>query len=411
MPRSSSATTRGCAADRSSSAAGSCSPRATRPSAAACARRWAARWRDGCARRRSWSRRGCRPTRRRAGRCSRSSPTPLRWWRASRSTRPSSTCAGSSGSRGRRWTSPSGCGAGSSSASACPSRSAWRARSSWPRWPAAWPSPTACWWCRPRGELAFLHLLPVERLWGVGPGHAAKLRDQGITSVGEVARLAEPALVALVGRAAGRKLHALAHNRDPRPVQVGVRRRSMGTQHALGRRRRSPEELDAVLVGIVDRIARRLRAAQRVCRTVVLRLRFHDFTRATRSHTLPHATQQTEPILATARALLAAAMPTIERQGLTLLGIALDQPRGRRRRPARASPSSAGTRSTRRSTACATASARRPSPGRCCSGAIRASRCRCCQTEARDPPEPGRPSAWPKSATTPSPPKTRARPA
>jgi DNA polymerase-4 len=56
---------------------------------------------------------------------------------------------------------------------------------------------------------------------------------------------------------------------------------------------------------------------------VVLRLRFRDFTRATRSHTLPHATQQTEPILATARALLATVMPTIARQGLTLLGIAL----------------------------------------------------------------------------------------
>jgi DNA polymerase-4 len=97
----------------------------------------------------------------------------------------------------------------------------------------------------------------------------------------------------------------------------------MGTQHALGRRRRSPAELDAVLVGIVDRIARRLRAARRVCRNVVLRLRFHDFTRATRSHTLPHATQQTEPILATARSLLATVLPTIERQGLTLLGISL----------------------------------------------------------------------------------------
>jgi DNA polymerase-4 len=175
----------------------------------------------------------------------------------------------------------------------------------------------------PGGELALLHLLPVERLWGVGPATAAKLRDHGITSVGEVARIAEPALVALVGRAAGRKLHALAHNRDPRPVKVGVRRRSMGTQHALGRRWRSPAELDAVLVGIVDRIARRLRAARRVCRTVVLRLRFQDFTRATRSHTLPHATQQTEPILATARSLLATVIPTIERQGLTLLGIAL----------------------------------------------------------------------------------------
>jgi DNA polymerase-4 len=175
----------------------------------------------------------------------------------------------------------------------------------------------------PAGELALLHLLPVERLWGVGPVTSGKLHDRGIATVGQVARLAEPALVEMVGRAAGRKLHALAHNRDPRPVRVGVRRRSMGTQHALGRRRRSAAELDAVLVGIVDRIARRLRAARRVCRTIVLRLRFEDFSRATRSHTLPHATQHTEPILATARALLGLALPTIEYKGLTLLGITL----------------------------------------------------------------------------------------
>jgi DNA polymerase IV len=175
----------------------------------------------------------------------------------------------------------------------------------------------------PAGELAFLHLLPVERLWGVGPATSDRLHARGITTVGQVARLAETALVAMVGRAAGRKLHALAHNRDPRPVKVGVRRRSMGTQNALGRRRRSPAELDAILVAIVDRLARRLRAARRVSRTVVLRLRFADFSRATRSHTLAFATQQTEPILATARALLALAMPTIERQGLTLVGVSL----------------------------------------------------------------------------------------
>jgi DNA polymerase IV len=175
----------------------------------------------------------------------------------------------------------------------------------------------------PERELDFLHPLPVERLWGVGEKTAAKLRGAGIRTVGQVAWVEERELVRLLGRAAGHHLHALAHNRDPRPVRVGVRRRSMGTQHALGRRRRSGAELDAVLVGIVDRIARRLRAARRVCRTIVLRLRFEDFSRATRSHTLPHATQQTEPILATARALLALARPTIEYKGLTLLGITL----------------------------------------------------------------------------------------
>ena len=173
------------------------------------------------------------------------------------------------------------------------------------------------------GELAFLHPLPVERLWGVGPVTAANLRDVGLTTVGEVAQLAEATLVAMLGRASGRHLHALAHNRDPRPVHVGRRRRSMGSQRALGRRPRSAEDLDAILVGLVDRLGRRLRAARRVCRTVVLRLRFGDFSRATRSHTLPEATSHTTPILATARGLLAAAMPAIEHQGITLVGVSL----------------------------------------------------------------------------------------
>jgi len=173
------------------------------------------------------------------------------------------------------------------------------------------------------GELAFLHPLPVERLWGVGPVTADKLRQRGIATVGEVAQLAEPALVSILGRASGRHLHALAHNRDPRPVQVGRRRRSIGAQRALGRTPRSPDALDTIVVALVDRLARRLRAARRVCRTVVLRMRFDDFSRATRSRTLPEATAQTQTILATARGLLAAATPMIQRQGLTLVGVAL----------------------------------------------------------------------------------------
>jgi DNA polymerase-4 len=97
----------------------------------------------------------------------------------------------------------------------------------------------------------------------------------------------------------------------------------MGSQRALGRRPFSPEALDADLVALVDRLARRLRAANRVCRTVVLRLRFDDFSRATRSHTLPDATAQTRTILAAARGLLATAMPMIRSRGITLIGVSL----------------------------------------------------------------------------------------
>ncbi len=175
----------------------------------------------------------------------------------------------------------------------------------------------------PDGELAFLHPLPVERLWGVGRVTAGKLHDRGIISVGQVAQLAEDTLVAMLGPASGRHLHALAHNRDPRPVHVGRRRRSIGSQRALGRSRRSSDAIDSVVVGLVDRVTRRLRTAHRVCRTVMLRLRFDDFTRTTRSHTLPEATAETHTILFAARGLLAAAMPMIEHQGLTLVGVTL----------------------------------------------------------------------------------------
>ena len=175
----------------------------------------------------------------------------------------------------------------------------------------------------PDGELEFLHPLPVERLWGVGPITAARLHDAGLRSVGQVAELPEAVLVDTLGRAAGRHLHALAHSRDPRRVEKRRRRRSIGAQHALGRRSRSPEAVHAILVALVDRVTGRLRKAGRVCRTVVLRLRFSDFSRATRSHTLSEPTARTEAVLVAARALLAAAQPTLDERGITLVGVAL----------------------------------------------------------------------------------------
>jgi DNA polymerase-4 len=175
----------------------------------------------------------------------------------------------------------------------------------------------------PDGELAFLHPLAVERLWGVGPVTAAKLHRRGVGTVGEVARMAPEALVAILGPAQGRQLHALAHNLDPRPVRRRPRRRSMGAQCALGRGRRTPAELDAILIGLVDRVARRLRAANRSGRTVVLRLRFDDFERATRSHTLARSTAETQSLLEAFQALLVANRRLVHERGLTLIGVAV----------------------------------------------------------------------------------------
>jgi DNA polymerase IV len=177
----------------------------------------------------------------------------------------------------------------------------------------------------PDQELAFLRPLPVCRLWGVGAVTADKLHAHGIATVADVSELSESTLASLLGAAMGRQLYALSRNIDRRRVTTGVRRRSVGAQRALGAagNRMSPAEIDAVVVNLIDRITARMRAAGRTGRTVVLRLRFNDFSRATRSHTLPWATSSTQPILAVARQLLASAAPAIAQRGLNLVGFAV----------------------------------------------------------------------------------------
>jgi len=177
----------------------------------------------------------------------------------------------------------------------------------------------------PDRELAFLHPLPVRRLWGVGAKTADKLHAHGIETVADVAELSESMLASLVGRAMGYRLYALSRNIDRRRVSTAVRRRSVGAQRALGRAgpSMSDAEIDAVVISLVDRIATRMRTAGRSGRTVVLRLRFADFSRATRSRTLPCPTSSTQTILAAARQLVASAGPLIAERGLTLLGCAV----------------------------------------------------------------------------------------
>jgi DNA polymerase IV len=173
----------------------------------------------------------------------------------------------------------------------------------------------------PGRELAFLRPLPVEALWGVGSATAEKLHSREIHTIEQLGRVDPGELARFLGSHAARHLHAIAHSRDPRPVRRGRSRRSIGTQSAFAGGGRSRAELDALLVTLVDRVTRRARAANRAGRTVTLRFRFGDFSRATRSHTLAYPTAGTGAILAAARTLLDAAQPMIERRGITLLGI------------------------------------------------------------------------------------------
>ena len=179
-------------------------------------------------------------------------------------------------------------------------------------------------------ELTFLHALPVERLWGVGKVTAAKLRAAHIDTVGDVAEMFESELTQLLGSGAGHHLYSLAHNHDPRPVQVARRNSSMGAQHAIGRGDHSPAELDLALLTLVDRLTRRMRTAGRTGRTVTLRLRFGDFTRSTSSHTLDRPTAHTQTVLDVTRQLLASRAGAVKERGITLIGVSVgsldDQP-------------------------------------------------------------------------------------
>jgi DNA polymerase-4 len=173
------------------------------------------------------------------------------------------------------------------------------------------------------GEDAFLHPLAVEELWGIGGKTAAKLHACGLRTVGQLARCGEAQLVEILGKGSGRHVHALAHNHDRHPVTAERRRRSYGSQRAYGRAPRPPDDLDETLARLAERIAKRMQSSGDSGRTVLLRLRFGDYERVTRSHTLRDPTAAGEPILGAARMLLAAAMPMIERRGLTCLGISV----------------------------------------------------------------------------------------
>jgi DNA polymerase-4 len=170
-------------------------------------------------------------------------------------------------------------------------------------------------------ERAFIEPLPVESLWGVGPATARALHELGVRTVGQIASMPVSALATAIGNHAAHHLHAIALCRDARRVRRNPSRRSIGSQTAFpGGSRRPPEQ---ILAEVVDRVTRRMRKSRRIGRTVVLRLRFGDFKRATRSRTLRRATSAHATILLAAQALLADAAPTIGRRGLTLIGIAV----------------------------------------------------------------------------------------
>ena len=172
----------------------------------------------------------------------------------------------------------------------------------------------------PGGELEFLHPLPVQALWGVGPATLARLERFGLRTVGDLARLPVETLVGALGEAHGRHLHELAWGRDPRPVEPHQRVKSVSSEetYAADHHDLEPLRLEAVRLG--DAVAGRLRAAGLAGRTVSIKVRFHDFQTITRSHTLPAAVDTGADVARAAVALLDQVDPS---PGVRLFGVAV----------------------------------------------------------------------------------------
>jgi DNA polymerase-4 len=138
----------------------------------------------------------------------------------------------------------------------------------------------------PETELDFLHDLPVELMWGVGPATKARLAEIGVLTIGQLAKTPRHALERVLGPAAGEKLTALAWNRDPRQITAHRRARSAGAQSAIGRKPAEERVFRPTLRHLADRIASRLRAKSLSGRTVTVRVRFADLRSVTRALTL-----------------------------------------------------------------------------------------------------------------------------
>lgn len=170
------------------------------------------------------------------------------------------------------------------------------------------------------GELDFLHPLPVRALWGVGPATATRLERLAIRTIGDLAAVSEAALVAALGDAHGRHLHALAWARDSRPVVAETTPKSIGHEETFATDLHSLETLGVELVRLADAVAARLRRAGLAGRTVQLKVRFHDFRTITRALTVTTPVDEGTQIVTAGRQLLAEVDPS---PGVRLLGISV----------------------------------------------------------------------------------------
>src|SRR5215471_13321357 len=176
----------------------------------------------------------------------------------------------------------------------------------------------------PEGELDFLHDLPVELMWGVGPVTRERLAEIGVHTIGQLAKMPGYSLERLLGRAAGEKLTALAWNRDPREIRTHHRAQSAGAQSALGKKPAEEQVFRPMLRHLADRVASRLRAKSRPGRTVTVRVRFADLNSVTRSVTFDAPISATTTVAEIAEELVLTALADHpEEKTISLLAISV----------------------------------------------------------------------------------------
>jgi DNA polymerase IV len=176
----------------------------------------------------------------------------------------------------------------------------------------------------PARELDFLHSLPVELMWGVGPVTQARLAERGVRTIGQLANMPGGSLERWLGPAAGEKLAALAWNRDPREIKTHRRARSAGAQSALGRKPAQESVFRPTLRHLADRIGTRLRAKSLAGRTITIRVRFADLHSVTRAVTLEAPISATTTLAEIAEDLVRAVLARNPHESkISLLGISV----------------------------------------------------------------------------------------
>ena len=179
---------------------------------------------------------------------------------------------------------------------------------------------------RPDAEIDFLHPLPVDRLWGVGPKTHEKLDRLGVHTIGDLAELDERTLTAALGSVTGRHLRALSHGIDVRPVEVERDPKSIGHEETYPQDLHEFADLDRELVRLSDAVAARLRKFGNGARTLTLKVRFAGFRTVTRSVTLPSGIDTAPEIVAGVKPLLHALDVS---PGVRLLGVSASNFAGR----------------------------------------------------------------------------------